>query len=912
MSLKERLSLSSDPIFLMDGSAFIFRSFFATRQMQRSDGFPTNALVIISRILLNILRDEAPLYFAFFKDGKGRTFRHDLYGEYKANRHTMPDDLVCQLAPIRQMVEALGIKFIETSGVEADDCIASLAAKFSDRHPVVIVSSDKDLKQCLGDNVFMWDPGSRDGHITTMRDFVREEGILPAVWPDFQALVGDSSDNIPGIAGIGPKTARKILELCRNLEDIKDNFGTLPPKIQDKLGPGMGKMFLWRELTTLRKDQCQDLSLDSLSVQPIDVATCASLAREFELSSFQKELAKYIESRRMERIKTSNADVAGQESADTESGFGGTGKHGVQLSIPDLASPEIDFLALPQSEACEKCRTEDLPDCDGCNVAIIWPDVPDAFPCISLCEKELSPDEASLICEYEWRGSCEALCSWLEKARRIVIYDLKKLLVDFPAWRNLYETSRPEVFFDVSLAAYLLNTDIGDYSLVKIANAWAAPLLSMNIGAPAICLYMCNKLEARLENEGLLGLYRNLEMPLIPVLANMELRGIKIDSTEFGHFLEDVSAHLEELTDKIYAEAGERFNLRSAQQLSAILYHKLALPASSKTVGGMESTSQQVLEKLSLHNPIVDNILCYRKLEKIRSTYLCPLLQHMDDNGRIHTVFNQKGTATGRLSSSNPNLQNIPVRGPLGKHMRECFIAGENNLLISADYSQIELRILAHFSNDAALLDAFRAGEDIHTRTAALIYDEDPGSISAEQRRAAKTINFGLIYGMGAQKLARELKITTQKAKEFISLYFRRLSGLKEFYDSVVATARKSGFITTIGGRRRFIPNIMSGNGQAFALARRQAINTMIQGSAADIIKLAMLAVENDRQLSEMGSQMLLQIHDELLLEIPEENSSQAGERVAGLMAAVRPGGEELSVPLVVDWGIGKNWGSAH
>ncbi|MDO5484502.1 MAG: DNA polymerase, partial [Desulfovibrionaceae bacterium] len=343
-----------------------------------------------------------------------------------------------------------------------------------------------------------------------------------------------------------------------------------------------------------------------------------------------------------------------------------------------------------------------------------------------------------------------------------------------------------------------------------------------------------------------------------------------------------------------------------------VLFDTLKLPSPRKTRGGQASTSQQTLEKLAGCHVVVDSILQFRKLEKMRSTYLDPLPRLVDSKGRLHTTFNQQGTATGRLSSRNPNLQNIPVRGPLGKRMRSCFIAGPGRALVSADYSQVELRVLAHMSQDTALLEAFRLGEDIHSRTAALIYDLPSDAVSLDQRRNAKTINFGLIYGMGAQKLAQELKITINEAREFIARYFQRLTGLKAFYERVEASAKEHGYVTTLAGRRRPVPGIRSANGQTYALARRQAINTVIQGSAADIIKLAMLAVAQDERLLRLDARLLLQVHDELLLEVPVENAQEAGERVARLMQEVSPAGQALSVPLLVDWGLGENWGVAH
>ena len=369
---------------------------------------------------------------------------------------------------------------------------------------------------------------------------------------------------------------------------------------------------------------------------------------------------------------------------------------------------------------------------------------------------------------------------------------------------------------------------------------------------------------------------------------------------------------LDRLTGEVYREAQGPFNIRSAQQLGDVLFNRLKLPTAGKTRGGQASTSQDVLEKLSGHHPVVDALLEYRKLEKLRSTYLEPLPRLMGPDGRIRTTFNQLATATGRLSSSNPNLQNIPVRGSMGHRMRSCFTAPAGRLLISADYSQIELRVLAHLSRDETLLAAFREGTDIHARTASLLFDVEQGAITPDQRRNAKTINFGLIYGMGPQKLAQELKIPLSEARAFMARYFERLQGLKHFYESVEEMAREQGYVTTLAGRRRPLPDIQAESAQARSLARRQAINTLIQGSAADIIKLAMLAVHNDPQLHALDARLLLQVHDEVLLEVPEAAAQQAGTRGAELMASVRPGGITLDVPLLSDWGAARNWGEAH
>ncbi|WP_337382667.1 DNA polymerase I [Desulfovibrio piger] len=919
MSLKQRLGLAAEPVFLMDGSAFIYRGFFTNRNMQRSDGFPTNSLVVVSRVLLRILREERPRYFAFVQDGKGPNFRHEIFPLYKANRDATPEDLVRQLDPIHRMVRALGLRLEVSQGCEADDCIASLAARFAAEHPVIIVSGDKDLKQCLGPNVYMWDPASKEEKLVSEADFTAESGVTPAQWPDVQALIGDTSDNIPGVPGIGPKTARQIFSICPSLEDIRDHFVLLPPKMQAKLQAHLENMFTWRELTTLRRDFCPGVTLDDLRVRPLDAATCALLTEEFELFALRRELAA------LDRLQAAEADLpeefldAGSIREDAQPAAGKKAA-AEQASLP-LAQParsgratsQMSLLdAMPQESAPALDDVSALPDCGDARVALIWAHGDREAPYLAV-----EGADGSSLGEWQWKGPVAELARWLAPARTLVTADLKGMLTSAPCWQFL--AGRAGDCIDLGVAAYLLNPEENDYGWPRLSARWGAVLRheleSRGETAPGparLGLAMAQLFEQRMEKDGLLELFRRLEMPLLPVLAGMEQSGVAIDAAAFRAFLDDVQGRLDQLTAHVYELAGTQFNIRSAQQLGDVLFNGLGLPAPRKTKGGQASTSQQTLEKLAGQHPVVDSILQYRKLEKMRSTYLDPLPRLVDPQGRIHTTFNQKATATGRLSSSNPNLQNIPVRGPLGKRMRSCFIAGPGRLLVSADYSQVELRVLAHVSQDPALLEAFRNGEDIHARTAALVYDLPPDQVSPDQRRNAKTINFGLIYGMGAQKLAQELKISTTQAKDFIARYFERLQGLKEFYEGVEASARKHGFVTTLGGRRRLLPDINSASGQAAALARRQAINTVIQGSAADIIKLAMLAVARDERLRELDARLLLQVHDELLLEVPADAAEEAGALVARLMQDVCPAGKELSVPLLVDWGTGHDWGAAH
>lgn len=876
MNLAQRLNLSQAPVFLMDGTAFIYRSFYANRHLRRSDGFPTNALTLVTRVLLRILKNERPEYFLFAMDGHGHNLRKDIYPAYKANREAMPEDLSLQIEPVKKMVRALGLRLEVMSGHEADDCLSSLASRFKSGHPVIIISGDKDLKQCLGPNVFMWDPGAKEEKLLTEREFTEEEGVTPGQWADVQAIIGDSSDNIPGVPGIGPKTARQIFAQCGNLEAIRDHLELLPPKLKTKLEPHLEEMFTWRKLTTLRQDACPTLQLADLAVKAPDLAECRTLTREFELNAVYREIALY---------------AAPPEQPD-----------------PPAPAPKPAAVEPGLPMAPEYSSPSELPDATGHAIALVWPGGLRRPPRVAVD----SPQEHAAIHEFTWLGPMAEICGWLGNARQIIVPAWKDLLAASPSWRKLRQDRPSCPILDLALASWLLDPEEEKFAWPHLADRWGPELGSAETGPATLALMLARKLETRLDENGLTPLYKNLELPLAPVLAQMQERGIAIDPAAFTAFLKDVQARADSLTEEIFKLAGEKFNLRSAQKLGEILFGKLGLAETGRTRTGLPSTSQTALEKLDGKHPIINYILEFRKLDKMRSTYLDPLPRYMDAHNRIHSTFNQEATATGRISSSDPNLQNIPVKGELGKRMRACFVASPGHLLVAADYSQIELRILAHFSQDANLLEAFQAGEDIHARTASLIFDVDRRDLTPDQRRMAKTINFGLLYGMGARKLAQELHITPAQAKSFIDRYFERLTGLKTFYAEVVANAQKNGFVSTMSGRRRWLPGINSANGQMAAQAQRQAVNTIIQGSAADIMKLAMINTAQDQALRDLDARLVLQVHDELLLETPKDNTEATGKRVAEIMRMATPGGISLKAPLLVDWGAGENWGEAH
>lgn len=903
MSLTTRLNFAQAPIYLMDGSAFVYRGFYANTNMQRSDGFPTNALFVVTRLLLRLLREEKPSYFLFLLDGKGKHFRHEKFPLYKANRDATPEELIKQLEPIERVVRFLGLNLEISQGCEADDCIASLAARFSKERPVVIIGADKDLRQCLGPNVYMWDPAGKEEKLLTAESFTEQTGLKPCQWPDVQALIGDTSDNIPGVPGIGPKTAEKIFSQMASLEDIRDKMRLLPVKLQQKLVPHVEAMFLYRELTTLSTEFCTHMSLDDLSVRPVDMHNMAPFLAEFELHALRREMESMLRDGSLPpRVKGTRNEPAPLRSPATKAGATTTRQWNLfdaQAGTAPASGDMMEDIPVPVVQDINA-----LPPCEGMPLALI-----------PLPNRDITAKFTVLVAvgtlHARYDGPLDALALYASRAEQVITPDVKTLLSQKGA-EAAFAAIDLHLWFDLGIAAYVIDPEERDYGWPRLAAQWGDRLQLPANEPGALALAMAAALAGKLAEFQLDALFYELEMPLVPVLARMEQQGIAVDRAALSDFLQEVQNQLDTLTAQVYEQAGGEFNIRSAQQLGEVLFKTLQLPTAGKTRGGQLSTAQDSLEKLAEQHPVVENILEFRKLEKLRSTYLEPLPKLIDEQGRIHSTFNQCATATGRLSSSNPNLQNIPVRGPLGGRMRQCFIARQGHVLVSADYSQVELRVLAHMSQDPTLLDAFAKGEDIHTRTAALIFECPQDKVSAEQRRNAKTINFGLIYGMGAQKLAQELKISLAEAKTFIEHYFEHMAQLKAFYDNVEATAKEQGFVTTLAGRRRLLPDMQSQKPQMYALARRQAINTVIQGSAADIIKLAMLAVQGDSVLHDVQADLVLQVHDELLLEVPEQHGTAVGERVSALMSGVRPAGTALCVPLVVDWGVGFHWASAH
>jgi len=886
MALRDATDLAGESLYLIDGSSYLFRGYYAYGDLARSDGFPTNALFIVMRILLKFLRDKKPAHALFLLDGKAKNFRHEMYPPYKANRVAMPEPLAAQIDPLLRGVALLGLPLLVGDGFEADDYIASLAARFKARVPVVILASDKDLRQCLDAGVTLWDPGGKAEKTVTLADFTAEYGIAPASWPDLQALTGDASDNIPGVPGVGPKTALGIMHGHPTLEDVRDHLDELSPAARKKLDGHMDEAFLYRELTRLRTDLLPETDLAAYAVRPPDRAEVVRFLEEFEFRSLAREVDAAL------RRAENGPPVAAQ---DRPGKNGETGPR--QLSLLGDDAPQI---AAAPAVSFPESAPRDLPDPSGRFVGLA--PVPDGFAVGY-------PDAEYRVRAKPGSPEAAALAGRLVMAQGVAVPSIKELVGTYP----VFGTVPLRIWFDLGLSAYLLQPEARNYAWERLRDSlFTDPGFDAAAYSPGedgrLAMALAASLGPRLAAAGLSPLVENLEKPLSLVLLRMEQAGIGIDLGAFAAFLDEVSQGLARLTGELHALAGRVFNLRSSQQLAEVLFGDLGLARQGKTPGGAVSTSSEVLERLAGTHPLVDKILEFRKLEKLRSTYLEPLPRMVSPDGRLRTTFNQTATATGRLSSSNPNLQNIPIRGDLGRRMRACFRAAPGNLLAASDYSQIELRVLAHLSRDPALVQAFEENQDIHARTAALLFDKDQADVTPEERRGAKTINFGLLYGMGPQKLSRELKIPMDKAKDFIARYFEKMGTLAAFYESIVDEARLRGFVTTMAGRRRLLPDIESKNPQLQAQARRQAINTVVQGSAADIIKMAMLAADADRELAALGGRLILQVHDELVMEAPADAASRVGDRLGRLMAGV----VSLAVPLTVDTGVGETWAVAH
>jgi DNA polymerase-1 len=902
-------------VYLIDGTAIVYRSYYAfvKRPLVNSQGQNTSAIFGTVNSFLRLVETYKPDRVAVAFDRKEPTFRHTMDPNYKANRPPMPDDLVSQLAPIVKFFHEISVPEFSCPGFEADDVIATLAEKYKADHDVVLVTSDKDYSQLVDDHVILFDPFKE---IELNTDGIHEKyGLTPGQFIDYLALVGDTSDNIPGAMGIGPTTAVKLLSEFGDIDTLYTSLDSVKPEgVRQKLIASRDNVYLSRKLAAIVRDVPLDVPPDdALDFHTSDLSRARGLLTDFELNSLIKRLP--VED-----------DLFSMFDDDTPA--------------EALTSPQVPFtwrlVNTPEAfaEVCEQLRAHDPVSIDTETTGLDT--LTAEIVGISLCWEESGGCYLSLAHAMADNLPATLVLNGLREALRGKTLIAHNWKYDCEVFRHAgWTIDNP--FFDTMLAAYLVEPGEYQYKLDNCAyrefghrmipigeligtgkNQIGFEMVDPQTAAKystedaVMAFRLATVYRERLRKLELERVFNEIETPLVPVLAEMERTGVFIDT----HVLSDISRRTQEqigrLTERIYELSGEPFNLNSTQQLGKVLFETLHLPTGKKTKTGW-STDNEVLEKLAPEHEIVRLIMEYRQLAKLESTYTTALPKLVSPvTGRVHSSFNQTVASTGRLSSSNPNLQNIPVRTSLGREIRRAFVAGTPGWkILSADYSQIELRILAMLSRDANLVTAFTSGEDIHTRTAARIFDLSPEQVTSDERRKAKIINFGIIYGMGAVRLANELEIPQKDAKAFIDHYFETFPTIRDFLQNQVLLARQKGYAETIFGRKLFLPDLQSSNQRMLGDAERIAVNMPIQGSAADIIKRAMIDVHariagNDRV------RMLIQVHDELVFEVEPDFADEAKHIVNDCMTGALPPEFAGIVPLTVETGIGDNWDEAH
>ena len=860
-------------LFLIDTFGLIFRAFYgraraAVPSMRTSAGIPTEAAYIFTTMIRRLLTDHKPEYVAAVWEGEGPTFRSEAFKEYKANREAMPTDLARQMPYIRRLLEASRMPILAHKGYEADDTIASLAKQVAGKGvDVYVVSSDKDLTQLVGGRIFMLNP-MKDDLIYTPHVVKELMGVAPEQIIDLLALKGDSVDNIPGAPGIGEKGAQALIAEYGSVENLLDHAGEIKRKTyRESLLENREQVLLSKKLATLASDAPIEVDLEALAAREPDPEALRDLFQELEFTSLlgQMDLTEQKADTKTRELKTAEEFRAWLDEA---------------LAKIAAAAEEAKMSLAPVSIAVDSALGQGL-----------------APGAIAFCARA---GEAALLPS----GLLPAAKDFLEdqeKPKRV--YDSKAAMRTL-ARQNVCLTG---VVDDPMLAAFLADSSRSDYSLEKtVALRFGEKVEGDLARAADLTRHLGESLAGDLDQQELRKLYEEVELPLAAVLARMEAAGILVDAKTLAGLSAELEKNIDALTREIHAIAGSTFNVNSPKQLGKVLFEDLNLPAPVRRGKGKAfSTASDVLEGLATAHEIAAKVLEHRQYTKLKNTYVDALPLLIDpQTGRLHTTFNPTGSATGRLSSSNPNLQNIPVRTELGRQIRAAFISRPGWNLLAGDYSQIELRILAHLSGDPTLLDAFRKGEDIHTRTAAEVFGIPPLAVGTDERRRAKAVNFGIVYGLSPFGLSQQLGIPQKESRAYIQAYFELYAGVKSFIDGTIEQARESGVSRTMFGRLRPISDLHAKNPAARGFAERTAINSPIQGSAADLIKMAMIRV--DRRLREENPQalMLLQVHDELLFEVPEGETAAVAAMVKKEMESVF----KLKVPLVADIKVGKNW----
>jgi len=909
--------MSASPLVLVDGSWYLYRAFHAIPPLSTKAGEPTNAVLGVVNMLYKLLDERKPERMAVVVDAPGKTFRDDLYTEYKANRPAMPDELRAQVEPLFEAIKGMGICLLRIDGVEADDVIGTLARQAAAAGSSTVISTgDKDLAQLVDEHVTL--VNTMDNTTLDRERVVQKFGVTPEQIIDYLALVGDSIDNIPGIPGVGPKTAVKWLQQYGNLETLKAKAGEVSGKIGDRLRESLSTLDLSRELATIRCDVELPLTIDDLALKPQDTDRLGALFERLEFTRLLRRVRGGSES------QPPAEPMAAAATPDATPLVRSVGRYETVVTTEALEGWLERIAAAPlvaldtETTSLAYMRAELV----GISLAV----TPGDAAYIPLAHRYPGASD-----QLNREAVLARLKPWLESTTPKVGHHLK---YDAHIFAN-HGIELRGVVHDTMLESYVLNSTATRHDMDSVAALYlgVATLKYEDVvgkGVKQITFdqvdldtatrYSAEDADVALRLHAALWpkltavpdlerVYREIECPLVPVLRQMEYAGVMIDARLLREQSQELAAKMAATEKAAHAAAGGPFNLGSPKQLQEILYDRLQLPKLGKTQKGQPSTSEDVLEQLAEIHELPRLILDYRALTKLKSTYTDKLPIDIDPRTkRIHTSYHQAVAATGRLSSSDPNLQNIPIRTAEGRRIRQAFIAPPGFKLLAADYSQIELRIMAHLSGDEGLLAAFASDQDVHRATAAEVFGLSLEAVTADQRRSAKAINFGLIYGMSAFGLAKQLGIERSQAQAYVDRYFERYPGVRRYMDETRAGARRSGYVSTVFGRRLHLPDINSRNNQVRQYAERSAINAPMQGTAADIIKRAMIEVAKWLEAEEPRARLIMQVHDELVVEVPEERTSEIGNNVARIME----GAAELRVPLRVDRGVGANWDEAH
>ena len=921
---------SPKPVFLLDAMSFIYRAYHAMqrqRPMSTRTGIPTAATFVFVNMINKLRRDFEPEFFAAVFDVSGAVFRDERartmatvrkwniktqtfdeidYAGYKANRTEMPADLAQQLPFIRRSLEAFRIPILQSGGFEADDVIGTLARQAAEQgHDVLVVSSDKDMMQLVTGHVKVLNP-MKDNLILDREKVIEVLGVAPEQVIDVMALRGDSIDNIPGAPGIGDKGSVELIQQFGSVEAVLEHAGEVKRKTyRESLQNNRESVLLSKELVTIHCEVPVPLDLEKMRTQPPDLSACRALFNELEFTTMLKELAPDEQARPLDILR----DPDGEEiSRFVEHAT----KHGFALAFDtSLLEAASEQVAEEETQAIE----EEEPQLKNQSLLGLFdpPAPPEAAPQILKIAVSAEPGRILVIAldAAPENRAPEWLCKLLaDEQTPKLVHDLKATLRVFDRHGASHGLRLAGPVDDVMLYSYLINPTHTVHRLGDVAARFTPRALPPEgdelLPASAYAIYtLAPLLKGDVESLGTAEVYRTIDLPLVPVLLRMEEAGVRIDRDVLSSMADRLTVEMRRVSEQIYEGSGHRFNINSPKQLGDVLFNKMHLPKPMKYgKGKVVSTAVDVLEELAEHNEVPRQVLQYRQLAKLKSNYIDSLPLLADDEARVHTTFNQVGTATGRLSSTNPNLQNIPIKTELGREIRAAFIAAPGNVLISADYSQIELRLMAHYSEDPLLVRAFAEGQDIHTLTASEVFGIAPEAMDKQTRDRAKAVNFGIVYGISPFGLAAQLGIEQNVARLYIETYFARYSGVRSYIDRLLEQTRREQRVHTLFGRVRPIPDMQSRNANLRGFAERTAVNTPLQGTAADLIKIAMIRIDQRLREENLKAKMTLQVHDELLFDAPEKEVETVKQLVRHEMETVI----ELKVPVLVDCGAGPNW----